>query len=316
MSEGNRILVTGGAGFLGSWVVERLLGRGARVDVVDDLSTGSEENLQRARARAGERLSLFVADVVDPGLGELAERRRWRVVIHLAARASLRGGQRSPVEDARVNVLGTVNAIEAARLAGARKVVFAASAAVYGDPGATVPVAEDTPHRPRTFYGASKLSGISYLAAAEVAWGLAHTSLVLANLYGPRQRAAGGAVVARFVEALAAGRPPTVVGDGAQTRDFVWVGDAADAVVAAIDHADGRVLNVSTGVETSIAELARLLAGIAGRPELAPEHAGRQLPGEVRRSALDPTRAAHLLGWRPRVPLQEGLRRTWMAALT
>lgn len=314
MSEASPVLVTGGAGFLGSWVVERLLARGLRVDVVDDLSTGSLDNLQRGRDRHGARLSVFVEDVTSAALTNLAERRAWRGIVHLAARASLRASALDPVRDGEVNVLGTVRVLDAAKRARSRKVVFAASAAIYGDQRA-LPIREDAPLAPMSFYGAGKVAGLEYLRAARHVLGVASTSLVFANLYGPRQRADLGAVVARFVEALLEGRSPIIVGDGTQTRDFVWVGDAADAVVAALDHADGEMVNVATGLETSIASVARLLVEVAGVDGLHPVHQGRQSPGEVHRNALDPSRAAHLLGWRPSVTLADGLARTWSAEL-
>ncbi|ACU53689.1 NAD-dependent epimerase/dehydratase [Acidimicrobium ferrooxidans DSM 10331] len=314
MSEAPPVLVTGGAGFLGSWVVERLLARGLRVDVVDDLSTGSLENLRRARDRHGARLTVVVEDVTSAAIGSLAERRGWRSIVHLAARASLRASTLDPVRDAEVNVLGTVRVLEAAKRARSRKVVFAASAAIYGDQRA-LPIREEAPLAPMSFYGAGKVAGLEYLRAARHVHGTASTSLVFANLYGPRQRAELGAVVARFVDALLAGHAPVVVGDGTQTRDFVWVGDAADAVVAALDRADGEMINVATGLETSIAGLARLLVEVAGIDGLHPVHQGRQSVGEVHRNALDPSRAAHLLGWRPSVRLADGLARTWAAAL-
>jgi len=309
-----RILVTGGAGFLGSHVVERLLARGHHVEVLDDLSTGHLANLERARDRFGERLEVRIGDVVTDELLASASRGRWDAIVHLAARASLRASSLDPFEDARVNVLGTVRVIQAATAAKVRKVVFAASAAIYGDPPASeLPLREERALTAVSFYGASKVAGVAYLDAARVVASVRATSLVFANLYGPRQRPDGGAVVARFLEAIAEGSPPTVFGDGSQTRDFVWVGDAAEAVVAALDHADGLLVNVATGTETSIASLARLATQVAGRPELAPVHQGRQSQGEVRRSALDPSRAARVLGWRPRLPLAEGLARTWEA---
>jgi UDP-glucose 4-epimerase len=289
-----RAIVTGGAGFIGSHVVEALLARGHDVLVLDDLSNGKPENVPE-----GARLE--VVDIREPLDFEGAE-----VCFHLAAQVDVRVAVERPEHDAQVNVLGTVNVLEAARRHGTQVVFASTGGAIYGE--CDGPVAEDAPRRPLSPYGVSKLAAEEYLAAYNRLYGTSHVSLRYANVYGPRQDPRGEAgVVAIFLGRLAAGEPPTIFGDGRQTRDYVYAGDVARATVAAAGK--GGVFNVGTGIETSVLELYELCRRVAGS-ELDAEHAEARL-GELQRSVLDFSLAERELGWRPEVGLEEGLRRTW-----
>jgi len=303
-----RTLVTGGAGFIGSALVDRLLAEGHEVDVVDDLSTGSLHNLAEARTTGGKALRIHQLDIRLPELAELATRRRPQVVFHLAAQASVPASVHDPLFDAQVNVLGTLNVLEAARVAGTERVVFAASGGtLYGDPDVSLhPITETQPHRPLSPYGVSKKAGIDYLVAYRALHALEFCALALANVYGPRQDPHGeSGVVAIFAQRLARGRPVVIHGDGEQTRDFVYVDDAVDAFVRAAVRGGGLVCNIGTGQSTSVNQIYAGLAAAAGVHQPA-EH-GPPRPGDVRHSRLDPTRAAMQLGWRPFTPLEDGL---------
>lgn len=268
------------------------------MDVVDDLSTGSLGHLAEARSAGG--FSFHRADIRSPELVELFGRRRPEVVFHLAAQADVRVSVARPVFDAEVNVVGSLNVLEASRRAGAAKVVFASSGGtIYGDPvAADLPVKENHPRRPLSPYGVAKAAVGDYLVAYRELHDLEFTALALANVYGPRQDPQGEAgVVAIFAGKLLADQPCTIFGDGAQTRDFVFVDDVVDAFARASEKGGGLLLNVGTGTETSIQELHATLAAAAGvdRPAVwAPAR-----PGELRRSCLDPGKAGIHLGWRP-----------------
>jgi UDP-glucose 4-epimerase len=300
-------MVTGGAGFIGSALVDRLLAEGYEVDVVDDLSRGSLANLADARLAGGRALRIHQLDIRLPETTDLIARRRPRVIFHLAAQIDVRVSVDDPVLDADVNVLGTLRVLEGARTAGTDRVVVAASGGtLYGelDPG-DLPVRESHPYRPLSPYGVSKKATIDYLVVYRELHALEFCALALGNVYGPRQNSLGEAgVVAIFAEALVAGRPVTVFGDGKQTRDYVYVDDVVDAFARAATRGGGLVCNVGTGMETSVNELLGTMAATAGVvPEVrhAPQRAG-----ELRRSALDPTRASIHLGWRPWTSLGEG----------
>lgn len=303
-----RALVTGGAGFIGSTLVDRLLAEGHAVDVVDDLSTGSLANLSDARADRDHELKLHQIDIRDPGVVELIARRQPEVVFHLAAQADVRVSVERPVFDAEVNVIGSLNVIEGARRAGARKVVFASSGGtIYGEPDpADLPVKESHPQQPVSPYGVAKKVVTDYLVTYRTLHDLEFTSLALANVYGPRQDPHGEAgVVAIFAGRLLAGEPCTIFGDGRQTRDFVYVDDVVDAFVRAADRGSGLLCNIGTGRETSVNELHAAMAAAAGidePPTYAPPRAG-----ELARSALDPTRAGIHLGWEPWTDVPDGV---------
>ncbi|HTX62482.1 MAG TPA: GDP-mannose 4,6-dehydratase [Acidimicrobiales bacterium] len=302
-----RTMVTGGAGFIGSTLVDRLLAEGHEVDVVDDLSSGSLANLADARAAGGRALTIHQLDVRLPETTDLLLRRRPEVVFHLAAQIDVRVSVADPVFDADVNVLGSLRVLEGARAGGADRVVFAASGGtLYGEPDpAELPVRESQPHRPLSPYGVAKKTVIDYLVAYRELYALEFSALALGNVYGPRQDPHGEAgVVAIFAEALAAGSPVTVFGDGEQTRDYVYVDDVVDAFARAATKGGGLVCNIGTGRETSVNELLGTMAALFRvDPEI--RHAPAR-PGELQRSALDPTRAAIHLGWRPWTSLHEG----------
>lgn len=302
------VLVTGGAGFIGSNLVDALVADGRRVVVVDDLSTGRRENLDAALARGAVLHELDVTD--GDALRALAQAERPEAVFHLAAQIDVRRSVEDPAFDARVNVAGTINVLAAAHAAGARRVVFSATGgAVYGE-AEQVPTPEDAPARPLAPYGQSKLAAEGYLELYARLHGLSTIALRYANVYGPRQDPLGeGGVVAIFCGCLATGRTPTIYGDGRQTRDFVYVGDVVEAnLIAAASDVTGSY-NVGTGAETSVLDLVAALDGLGAGAPLAPVHAEARA-GEVRRSCLDPARARGALGWEPRTPLAEGLRRT------
>ncbi len=302
-----KALVTGGAGFIGSTLVDRLLAEGHAVDVLDNLSTGSLANLGPARADRAHEFSFHQIDVRDASVIELIERRRPDVVFHLAAQADVRVSVARPVFDAEVNVIGGLHVLEGARQAGAAKVVFASSGGtIYGDVDpADLPADENLPQRPVSPYGVAKKVIGDYLFAYRELHALEYAALALANVYGPRQDPHGEAgVVAIFAGHLLAGEPCTIFGDGSQTRDFVYVDDVVDAFVRAADRGSGLLANIGTGLETSVAELYAAMAGAAGvsRP---PVHVDAR-PGELARSALDPGRAELYLGWKPWTELGPG----------
>ena len=304
-----RVMVTGGAGFIGSTLVDRLLAEGCDVDVIDDLSTGALVNLTDARAQRNRKVSFHRLDVRSPQLGDLVAHRRPEVIFHLAAQLDVRVSVNKPIFDAEVNVLGSLNVCEAALAAGTRKVVFAGSGGtLYGVPEG-LPVRESHPQRPISPYGVSKKAAGDYLHYYREVRGLEYTELALANVYGPRQDPNGEAgVVAIFAGLMLAGRQPTVYGDGSQTRDYVFVDDVVDAFVRATEKGGGLLMNIGTGVETSVAQLYDAMARLTGygqEPNRAPARAG-----ELQRSALDPGRAAIHLGWKPWTPLDDGLLRT------
>ncbi|MBW3667737.1 MAG: GDP-mannose 4,6-dehydratase [Actinobacteria bacterium] len=302
-----RALVTGGAGFIGSTLVDRLLAEGHAVDVVDDLSTGSLGNLAEARSDPSADFTFHRLDIRADSVVDLIERRRPQVVFHLAAQADVRVSVDRPVFDAEVNILGTLHVLEGARRAGAHKVVFAASGGtLYGEVDASdLPVRESHPYVPLSPYGVSKKAAIDYLTAYRELHEVEFTALALANVYGPRQDPHGEAgVVAIFAGRLLAGERCTVFGDGSQTRDFVYVDDVVDAFARSAERGGGLVINVGTGTETSVNQLYGTMAAAAGVDE-PPVHAPAR-PGELMRSALDPGRASIHLGWKPWTTLEEG----------
>lgn len=305
-----RALVTGGAGFIGSTLVDRLLAEGHEVTVVDDLSRGRVENLATAR-EAGPRFEFVEMSVTDPAVEEVLLRSRPEVVFHLAAQIDVRLSVEDPVHDARVNVVGTVRLAEAARRAGVRRIVFTSSGgSIYG-PVTELPVSEARPVDPLSPYAAGKIAGEIYLEMYSRLYGLEWAGVAPANVYGPRQDPHGEAgVVAIFSQRLLAGAPTRVFGDGGNTRDYVYVDDVVEAFVraATVPEAAGLRFNVGTGVETSDRQLHSLVAEAAGAPD-DPEYAPARL-GDVARSALESGRATEVLGWSPRVGIADGVART------
>jgi UDP-glucose 4-epimerase len=298
-----KIVVTGGAGFIGSHVVDAYVGAGHDVVVVDNLTTGKREQVN---AQAG----LVVMDINDPDLGELFEAERPQIVNHHAANASVSLSVREPVFDATQNVLGTINVLEASRRAGVAKVIYISSGgAMYGNPE-YLPVDELHASSPVSPYALGKHTGERYVRLYGTEHGLRWTSLRYANVYGPRQDPLGEAgVISIFCQNLLDGVAPTIHWDGEQTRDFVYVGDCARANLAALGGGDGQTYNVGTGVGTSINVLFSVLMDVAGR-DLTPQRGPRR-PGDARHSYLDCTKIEGALGWRAEVELREGLERTW-----
>ncbi len=307
-----RTLVTGGAGFIGSALVDRLVRAGHEVVVADDLSSGKMENL--ADALTSGRVHLAEVDVAGPDLAGVVAGARPEVVFHLAAQIDVRRSVADPAFDARVNVLGTIQVATAALEAGCRRLVFASSGGtVYGEPDPSdLPIDESYPPRVTNPYGVSKRTAEDYLDSFAGLHGLEPVSLRLANIYGPRQDPRGEAgVVAIFCDRLLTDRPVTVFGDGRQTRDYLFVDDAVDAFVAAgaADAVAATRLNIGTALQTSVLELydaLRAVTGFGDEPTFAPPRAG-----ELRAIALGCGRAEQVLGWRPRVDLKAGLERTW-----
>ena len=295
-----RALVTGGAGFIGSHVVDRLVEAGHRVTVLDNFSTG-----RRVLVHPRARIARY--DLRRRGLAAVVARVRPEVIVHLAAQASVPRSVAAPLEDADINVLGTLRLLDAAARAGTRAFVYISTGgAAYGDTD-VLPTPEEHPLRPSSPYGVSKVSGERYVECMGTLSGMRVVTLRLANVYGPRQDPSGEAgVIAIFATRLLAGQRCIVYGDGHQTRDFVYVGDVADAVVHAIDEptAVGAV-NISTGNEVSINTVYDLLAAAVGTRVRARHAAPR--PGEQRRSVLSPVRARQRLGWVPKTTLDTGL---------
>jgi UDP-glucose 4-epimerase len=294
-----RAIVTGGAGFIGSHVADALLARGHEVHVVDNLASGKREQVPEG-ARFHE------ADIRGD-LDAVFDEVRPEACFHLAAQADVRVSVERPDYDADVNVIGTIRVLETARRHGAQIVFSSTGGAMYGECEAPAP--EESESRPLAPYGTSKLAGEEYLATYNRLYGTRHVSLRYGNVFGPRQDPHGEAgVVAIFMRLLATGGTPRIFGDGRQTRDYVYVGDVAQATLAAHGR-DGGVFNVGTGVETSVLELYEAIRRVTGadtEPELAPPRLG-----ELQRSVLDAGRARRELGWEPRRTLEDGLRETW-----
>lgn len=297
-----RILVTGGAGFLGSHVVDALRRAGHSVACVDALTTGRAEYLAPG-------VPLYRVDVASEALWEVFEQEKPDAVFHLAAQASVAASVRDPVEDARVNVVGTLRVLQGCVRYGVGKVVFASTGgAIYGEPE-VLPASEEAPTRPLSPYGVHKLCAEHHLKSYERLYGIRWVALRYANVYGPRQDPYGEAgVVAIFCAAMLQGRRPVIFGDGLHTRDYVYVEDAARANLLALEGEHSGAFNIGTGRETStrqIFDLLREATGYRGEPEYGPPR-----PGDVRRISLDPSRAEQVLGWRPAVGLEEGIART------
>jgi UDP-glucose 4-epimerase len=305
-----RCLVTGGAGFIGSNLVDALLARGDAVTVVDDLSTGRLSNLEQGLENGAE---LVEADIRDgETLSRLAQEKQPEAIFHLAAQIDVRKSLADPSFDAGVNVGGTANVLEAARASGARRVVsISTGGAIYGEgQGQQLPLPEDAPIAPLSAYGQSKFAAEGYVSLYERLYGLSGVSLRLGNVYGPRQDPLGEAgVIAIFCGLLKEGGRPKVFGDGTQTRDYIYVGDVVSAALAAGDSEATGAINVGTGKETDVLELIEALKRLSGKDDFEPEFAPART-GEVQAISINPTRAEQELNWHPEMDLQDGLRVT------
>jgi UDP-glucose 4-epimerase len=298
-----RAIVTGGAGFIGSHVVDALLRDGNEVTVLDDLSSGDAE-------RVADGAELNVLDIVDgAALSAVVEEVRPGAIYHLAAQASVVASVEDPLRDCQVNVEGTLNVVQAAGVCGAPVVFTSTGGALYGD-GVTMPTPEDQIPQPLSPYGASKWAAESYVSTWSRLSGIPHAVCRLGNVYGPRQSPHGEAgVVAIFTHHLYTGRAPKLYGHGTPTRDYVYVADVVEALLAAAGRSG--TYNIATGVDTGVATVWRELSAAAGQ-KIEPVLADLR-PGELQRSCLDVTRAERELGWLARTPLAYGLRETYGA---
>jgi UDP-glucose 4-epimerase len=301
-----KALVTGGAGFIGSNLVDALVVRGDEVTVVDDLSTGKRENLEQA---IGNGATFAEVDIREAeAVTDVVARLKPEVIFHLAAQIDVRKSVADPAADARINVEGTANLLSAAQAHGVRRFVNTSTGgAIYGE-GRQLPAPEDHPSAPEAPYGLSKWCAEQYCEIFTRLHGLSTVSLRYGNVYGPRQDPLGEAgVVAIFCGKLLENGKPTIFGDGLQTRDYVYVSDVVEANLRAADSNATGAFNVGTGVESSVLDIVEVLKGHA--QDFEPEHAPER-PGEVRRISLDPSKAKQELGWEAETPLNEGLERT------
>lgn len=302
-----RVLVTGGAGFIGSHLVDRLLSLRYEVTVVDDFSVGKGSNLESAKSY-GEALEVVKCDITDTCLRAVIDASSPKYVFHLAAQADVRKSIADPIYDAKVNLLGSINVIQSAISAGAERLIYAASGGtIYGEPPEDeLPIVETTPHSPLSYYGVSKKAVVDYLRAQRAIGGLDYVALALANVYGPRQDPHGeSGVVSIFAGNLCNGHDCVIYGDGRQTRDFVHVDDVVEAFVRAIDRGSEEVINISSGQETSVNELYLETSKLANS-DLKPTYKDPR-KGEVLRSCLSNEKARLVLGWTPKVDIHSGL---------
>lgn len=297
-----KVVVTGGAGFIASHIVDAYLARGHDVHIFDDFSTGQKSNLNG-------KATLHTIDIADAKVVKLIEELKPDALSHHAAQMDVRHSVADPTFDARVNILGFINLLEGCKNAGVKKVTFASSGgAVYGEQE-VFPAPESHITQPASPYGVSKRAGELYLSYYHQAFGLPYIALRYANVYGPRQSAHGEAgVVAIFLSLLLSGKTPLINGDGKQTRDYVYVGDVVAANVAALESPYVGQINIGTGVETDVVTIFEHLRNAVGSQVKAPH--GPAKTGEQRRSCLDARRAGETLGWRPQVALADGLKRT------
>ncbi len=298
-----RVLVTGGAGFIGSHLTDGLLARGDDVIVADDLSVGRP-------ARLDDHAELHKLNIADAAaLTRLVRHARPELICHLAAQIDVRASVDAPARDAEINVVGTVNVLEAARTTGARVLFASSGGALYGH-NAAIPSPEDVLPLPESPYGIAKYCAECYIGLYNRLHGTRHSILRLANVYGPRQDPSGeSGVIPIFCGAALAGQRPTVYGDGAQTRDYVYVGDAVSAFLAAADAGRPGTWNIGTGVEVSVLELVDIISRLS--PRLVSPRFGPPRPGELLRSALAVSRVERDLGWRPSTGLADGIARVY-----
>jgi UDP-glucose 4-epimerase len=306
----SRVLVTGGAGFIGSHVVARLMLMGIHVKVLDDFSTGRVENLADAAYGGLSQSDVLRGDIRTAEAVDIIHEWQPEVVVHLAGQGSLQAARESPLFDADVNIFGTINVLDACAQAGVRLFVHAASSAIYGNlPSGALPIREDRPLAATSPYGISKAVALCYLDWYRRERGMMYTALALGNVYGPRPAGGSSSVVAVITEALLNGHSPTIHGDGEQTRDFVHIVDVADAVARACHYPGAGLVNIGTGIETSVNDLYGLVRSVLA-VEADAHYAPHPNPDEVRRMALDSSKALTQLGWRPTIGLAEGVQLT------
>jgi UDP-glucose 4-epimerase len=314
-----RVLVTGAAGFIGSHLVDALLAEGDEVIAADNLSSGALRNLSSARRSQTGKFSFHRVDVTSGAVADLIRRHKPELICHLAAQVDVRKSVAEPVFDAQVNLIGTLNVLQAAASSAARKVVFTSSGGcIYGEPNESrLPVTEEQffwpEAMPESPYGVSKKVALDYLRYYKAIKGLDYTALALSNVYGPRQEPASevgleGQVVAIFCRRMLANRPTTIYGDGSQTRDFVYVDDVVSAFLAARTKASGELINIGSKQELSVNDLHSRLAVLA-EANFDPIYAPAR-PGELQRIFVDNSKAGEVLGWKPTVDLDEGLKLT------
>ncbi|MDP2637224.1 MAG: NAD-dependent epimerase/dehydratase family protein [bacterium] len=293
-----RMLVTGGAGFIGSHVVDALIQKGHRVSVVDNLSTGFRKNLN-------PKASFYKADIRSPKLKSIFQKEKPEVVFHFAAQIDVRKSVASPRDDAEINIMGSLNVLENCKKYKIKKIIFASSGGVMYGEASVLPTPETYPSQPLSPYGVAKLAVEQYL----VVFGIPFVVLRFANVFGPRQNSKGEAgVVAIFADAILQGKRPVVFGSGSQTRDFVYVKDVVEASVLALKKQAAGICNLGTGKETSVNDIVKQLKELTGFKENARKAPAKT--GEVQRSCLNSRRARRVLGWRPRYGLREGLKKT------
>ncbi|MFQ5902356.1 MAG: NAD-dependent epimerase/dehydratase family protein [Candidatus Binatia bacterium] len=297
-----KVAVTGGAGFIGSHIVDAYIGQGHQVVVIDDLSTGDRQNLN-------PKAVFHSLDILDPALPELLSEISPDVLSHHAAQMDLRRSVADPLFDARINILGLVHLLESCKNLGIKKVIYASSGGTVYGKQELFPAPEDHSTRPLSPYGVSKLTGEYYLAYYQEAFGIPYVALRYANVYGPRQSAEGEAgVIAIFIRQLSKGNSPTINGDGKQTRDYVYIEDVVTANLLVLESSYTGALNIGTGCETDVLTLFSLLCDKMGSNTVALH--GPPKVGEQRRSSLDISRAREVLGWSPRISLSAGLDKT------
>jgi len=297
-----KVLVTGGAGFIGSHIVEHLIARGDQVVIVDNISSGRQGNIH-------PEATFYRCDITQPELLEVFQKEKPQVVIHQAAQVHVNTSVEDPVFDANTNIIGTIQLLEACRKTGVEKVVYASSAAVYGNP-VYLPLDENHPVKPLSGYGVSKYTVEHYLSVYAHLYNLPYTILRYANVYGIRQDPRGeGGVISIFVDKVLRKETLTIFGDGEQTRDYIYVDDVARANLAAIDRGDGEVLNIGTGVRTSLNEVVKYFNEIAGFKSQVVY--GPERSGDIKHSFFDHAKARQMLNWEPQTPLKDGLAITY-----
>jgi UDP-glucose 4-epimerase len=295
------VLITGGAGFIGSHVAEAVLARGDEVVILDNLSSGSRDNVP-------DGCDFVSMDISDArGIAAEVRRRRPEVVVHLAAQTNVEVSVAQPGRDARVNVMGTLAVLDAVAQGHCRKVIFASSSTVYGDP-ARQPVLESDPLRPISPYGVAKTAAENYIRILATERRLQYTILRLGNVFGPRDSLGSGHAVTAFVDALLSGRTPIIEWDGEQTKDYVYVGDVADAVVASLERGDNETFNIASELGISVNDLYQRVCAVTG-VHAVPHHGGRR-PGDVRTFVMSCSKAHRLLGWHARTPFLTALKLT------